>query len=1372
MISFDNAKLHKIYNGFRFYLNPKNPYFIIYLSENSSFLQDYSKLHLSRIDIKNVVMPVTKIPRSFPSSSDKQIYKKHKLYLHNLDRMPSGKNIIMDLSKYTYLIDSMYKPTTYRQKHGRMIQSIVRNSFTKIPHNYEKILLYSINIDKEFNPNYINRKIFLFLEEMHDNNFPYDHFILCLISEQNTYYRILIKNREYYFNRLKQYIKNIKEIDVEKEAEEDNEANKISDVIVSKIKDNVDKKYIDKIKDVVSDFVKNHPDDTTEIIGNDIEKAPTGNIYDLVSIAILVQSNRDIKKSKQIISNTKSSPFEKFKKIEKKFIDEVIPIKKPVVDNDNILFEKVKIAESVDNIGPDHIFEKRKKDFVENLQKDISLIFKSLETKDIPLKITKITFEETDAQTYNLNKSDITMAKIELLGENNSKHIVKIQIPKINKDGTFFINGKRKCLINQLYQLPIQFPKPFEAKFESSYSMFYIYSKHLAKLKYLQIFMGTYKLPLSVVMFYGFGFEKTLQRFNIKYIEQDEAPSKDTKYTIKIDDKYYIFHNINEEVQIEFINSFLREKYDNIKNDNIPLFSKNFFSRFIIKYTGRVNSVYLIQNNIDNIVDNISKSILASKGYPVKLLDIMYFMSVGVVNGYTIKRNDLRNQRIRSSEIISHLLQKEVLSAYTIYKEKYLSGNSDAKFEMNETKLLSEFSMSEIVANMEYANPIEELSVMTRVTPIGKNIGGVPGKDTVTLEGRSLHKTYFGNIDPVDTPEGAGVGVTQHLAIGAAISTSRGLFYEQKEAMKKPSTTISTTSAMIPFMQNNDGNRVMFGAGQMKQAVPLKNPEPPAVQTGYESILTNNLSDNFIKRSNCNGKVVKITDTNIFIECKDTKKIEKIDITPVHLSSGSGRDTLSEFKVVVKEGQHIKNHQRLAEGASIKDGFLSLGRNLCAAYMSWKGYNFEDGIVISESVIKNEKLKSLHGVVEEVTLSKNDKILDIVKIGTHTQHGDIILKKSIGDLDELLGISDTDDDDSLVEFADGKMVQKSPGGIIANIEIFTNDKIEKFPDYVQTLIKQTNNKYNNPTLSYKTKKGTIKGTLIKFYINQEMNLMHGDKMTNRHGAKGVVSLIEKEENMPLTPWGDRVEIILNPVGVINRMNVGQLLEMNMGLVSKILAIQILKNKNNKNNVINLIKNVFKHIDKTKNQVILSSLLSSINSMNSAKFNKFIDDLSNTNFFPILIPPYKSPKISDIDKVYKFLKLQKTYKLFLPEFNKYTLEDVSVGYLYYEKLEHIGNLKLHSRSTGPIVSKTFQPTAGKRRGGGIRVGEADVYSLLSHNSKTVINELFGPLSDGATAKNQEISNILMNGHTKYVHQKNSPTANLLRAYLIAMMIEKG
>jgi DNA-directed RNA polymerase beta subunit len=1370
MLSFQNAKLYKIYNGFRFYNKPNAPFLITYMSENSSLLKDYDKLGISRVDIKNVAIPTTIFPRSFAGSEDRQIFKKKKLYVHSTKKLPPRMSVIIDMSKYIYLIDKQYKPKSYRQKYGHMIFNLANETFFRTPSTYEKILMYSVKVDDDFNDSYINRKIFLFMEAMKENTFPYDHLILCLTSNDKTYYRILIKDREFHFNRVKKYIKDIKNIDIEIELEKENDKSKLIDNIVQKINKKIDSRNEEILKTTITDFVEQNPEEAKEIVGDDHTNISDDDAMDLTSIAILVRNNNNVQKSKTMVQNDTQTPSDKMKAIEKKFVDEIIKPPKAVVDNDSELYKGVKIAETVDNIAPSHIFEKRKRDFSENLEKDIKLSFKALESKDVPLIVEKVKMIPMESEEWNLNKSDLSIIKVTLRSTTNKKHTITIRVPKIGDDGTFFINGKRKCIINQIIQLPIQFPKPFSAKFESSYSMFYIYSKH-AKRNHLQIFMGTYKLSLAAIMFYGFGFEKTIQKFGIKYSIQDTKPSKDAK-AVKIDGKHYVFTNIDSELKEQFINSFIQENWNGLTNENIELFSKEFFSKFIIRDTGRVNSVYLIQNNLDNIVDNISKGILASKGLPVNLGNIMYYMAAGAVDGYTIQRNNLDNQRIRSSEIISHILQKQIMTAHTKYKEQYLSGNNDAVLELPETQLISEFGMSEIVANMEYANPIEEISTMTRLSPIGKSIGGIPDKGAITTANRGLHESYLGNIDPIDTPEGAGVGITQQLTMGAAISTTRGLFSDnQKNVEKTEGLAVSPTAAMIPFMSNNDGNRVMFGCAQMKQAVPLKNPEPPVIQTGYESILTNDLSENFIKRSHCNGKVVKITNDEIIIKCNKTNKIEKIDIRPVHLESGAGRNTLSEFHVVVKEGQSIKEHQRLAEGGSVKDGFLSMGRNLCIAYMSWKGYNFEDGLVISDRLVKDKKMMSLHGIIVEINIGPKDKILEIVKIDDETKHGDVLIKKSIGDLDELLGLSDSDDDEFMEEFDNGQMIRKSPGGKIADIEIFCNENIEKYPEYVQYLIKRTNKNRKNPKQSYKNKHGIIKGLYIKFKINQEMNIQHGDKITNRYGGKGIVSLIEKEENMPITPWGDKVDIIANPIGVINRMNAGQLLETNIGMISKILAVNILKNKGSRTKVIALVKNVLIHLDKTKKQSMVTSIISNLSGMSKSSYDKFIKELEDHTFFPIVIPPYKSPTMDDIGKAHKALGLKKSYKLTLPEYGIKTMEDVAVGYIYYQKLEHIARLKLHSRSTGAVVSKTGQPTAGKRKGGGVRVGEADVYAFLSHNTTNIANELFGAMSDGADAKNEELSNILMNGHTEYVHPKSSQVGELLRCYFMAMMLSR-
>ncbi|MBW2738957.1 MAG: hypothetical protein JRE64_08930, partial [Deltaproteobacteria bacterium] len=347
--------------------------------------------------------------------------------------------------------------------------------------------------------------------------------------------------------------------------------------------------------------------------------------------------------------------------------------------------------------------------------------------------------------------------------------------------------------------------------------------------------------------------------------------------------------------------------------------------------------------------------------------------------------------------------------------------------------------------------------------------------------------------------------------------------------------------------------------------------------------LTNVLSDSFIKKAPCNGKVTRITGSVIYITCTGGIK-QKVDISPVHLRSGSGKDTLSIFNPKVKEGSVVRQGQIIAEGSSISKGTISLGRTLCVALMPYKGYNFEDGIVISDSLVKNEKLTSIHGIEEEVLLSKEDRLLHIIEKGAITKKGEPLLRKTIGEIEELIGFEEEEDE----EITSGQFIKKSPGGKIVDIEVFSNLGESKFPQ-LKALSDKTKKKYKlKGNEKFSIRNQTIQGVLIKFKIEQELPIGIGDKLTNRHGAKGIVSLIEKEENMPRTPWGERVEIICNPIGVINRMNMGQLYELYTGLIAKALAKRIIA-FNSKPKTVDLLKQVMPILDKSKNKKFSTTL---------------------------------------------------------------------------------------------------------------------------------------------------------------------------------------
>jgi len=462
----------------------------------------------------------------------------------------------------------------------------------------------------------------------------------------------------------------------------------------------------------------------------------------------------------------------------------------------------------------------------------------------------------------------------------------------------------------------------------------------------------------------------------------------------------------------------------------------------------------------------------------------------------------------------------------------------------------------------------------------------------------------------------------------------------------------------------------------------------------------------------------------------------------------------------------VKDKQIIAEGSGISNGTIAMGRNLACCYMPYKGYNFEDGIVISERLALEDKLTSLHGVDVEVIVDRKDKVISIVELGKETTKGETLFKKFPGDLDELLGFDQEQDDDT--DVYDGQIVTKSPGGKVVDIEVFSNIDPDTFP-ILKPYIIRTNKKYKKPPKEKYTDRGiSVKGIKIIFKVEQELRIGLGDKLCNRFGNKGIISLIEKDELMPRTPWGERADIVLNPLGVIGRMNVGQIYELYCGLISKFASIQMVKAKS-KSEVLKLFDVIMKGLDTTPGKKFGLKFMSSISKLSDAQFKTMISQIKQTGFFPIIVPPFQAPTYKHIIPLMKKLGLKSGYNLTLPEFNTKTKSAFPFGYLYIAKLEHIGEMKAHSRSTGPTVGKTLQPTGGKSREGGQRMGEGDTWALASYNCPTLLAEFFGPLSDDQVTKNEILTEIIQKGDANFRPAKTSPTKELLNAYFTSLML---
>lgn len=1361
------------------YIRRDMQYQITYFSENSDLFSDYHKLNIKYQDFRYVIVPLTIIPRTGLTIENRKKYRHMNLTPYQTGMTPPSKlNLLYDSTLYTKAVDDFYNPKNYRQRAGSMIKNNIYRGPSLYP-NFIKILMYSVDVGKHFDRNVVNRKIFPLMKDIKSGNIPFDYMILAIINGEKCKYRLLIDNGTFNFSRLFLFLRNITPNMTEQEIDslgddteedqvedtvEDDKVEKTTNKIVNDIKNEIKPENTEKVKSAIKTYVKKDKEIVKKYENGTLNNVDIGKT---VVKSVIYKATNNINHAEKVVNKIPDKKVYNFiKHADKLYTDQILVKSETTSTSKDLLINAANVPKLVDNKNPTHLFEKRAIDFENNLRKDIVSSFKVLEQKEIPLKVEYFEIIDKSMRRGEIEPSDISTVVVKLRGINDNVYEILVDIPKINiRNGTFRIGGHTKCLLNQIVTCPISFPKPFDSKFESSYSTFHIYSKETKSKKYLQMYFGSFKkLPLLIVLSYSFGFDNIMKDYDIKYIINDVVPEKSEIYVTRLSENRYLhFQNVNTELKKQLCMSLISE---NIYKYNLEkeFGDKEYFDDLLQELTGSVNVSYLISNNLENIIDPTTKQVLITKNLPTDLDLIMKYMASRVVEGYTEDRNDLRNQRIRGSEIITYLLYKEMNQSYTVYRQQVLSGNKNAEFNIPRNSVLSTFNTTELVTDMEYANPVEEMASITKISPIGKRVGGIGKVEAVPAKSRNVHDSYFGNIDPLDTPEGNTIGVNQQLSIDADITNARGIFKVKDINDKEKSGVLSTSSSLVPFIGNNEGARVMMADAQIKQILPLKDPEPPIIMTGYETILTSVISDNFVKRAEFNCIIEEVNRDFIIIRDKDGK-FHTIDLTPIHLRSGFGRDTLSVFIPRVIKGQRVKKGEIIAEGSCVKDGSLALGRTLLCAYMVYKGYNFEDGIVISEKLVQNEKLTSLHGMIEEVEISEKDRVLYIANIGEYIEKGKPLLRKTIGELEELLGY----EEDEGVTVYGQELIKRSPGGRIVDIDVFSNVNIDKYP-LLKELSNRTRSRHNMSVNEKFLKRGlSLNGILVKFKIQQELTIGISDKLTGRYGNKGVICYIEKTENLPRTPWGEPVDIVLNPIGIIGRMNVGQLYELYCGLISKDLAVKI-SQLDSRKKIISLLSDILPRLDVTKNKEYSSNSIREIENMSESKFIDLVTNIRKKGFVPIIVPPFKSPNYKQIMDVLKRLNLQTGYNLYLPEFNTYTKEKVPVGYTYINKLEHMGELKIHSRSTGP-VTQTRQPTRGKRNEGGQRCGEADTYSLIGYNATYLLSELMGAMSDDDKSKNEILSEIITTGRADFRVAKDSPARDLMAAFFVQMMLDE-
>ncbi len=716
---------------------------------------------------------------------------------------------------------------------------------------------------------------------------------------------------------------------------------------------------------------------------------------------------------------------------------------------------------------------------------------------------------------------------------------------------------------------------------------------------------------------------------------------------------------------------------------------------------------------------------------------INYMNCLACAVGLTDDIDHLGNRRIRS---VGELLQNQFRIGFSrlerVIRERMTLQAQDLEMLTPQSlinirpvvaAIREFFGSSPLSQFMDQTNPLAELTHKRRLSALGP--GGL-SRDRAGFEVRDVHYSHYGRMCPIETPEGPNIGLISYLATFARINEYGFIEAPFRKVDKKngvvtsevvymtadvedefivaqanepldeeghflnakvngrfrdnfvevesnhadymdicPRMVVSVATAMIPFLENDDANRALMGSNMQRQAVPLLKTEAPIVGTGME-----------YKAGVDSGVCILSKEAGVVESvCADEIKVKydsgKLDTFKVTKFMRSNQGTCVNQVPVVSQGQRVEKGEVLADGPATSNGEISLGKNALIGFMTWEGYNYEDAVLISEKIVRDDVYTSIH--IEEYQMESRDtklgpeeitrdipnvsedvlKDLDemgIIRVGTEVHAGDILVGKVTPK-----GETELTAEERLLRAIFGEKAREvrdtslrvphGEYGIVVDVKVFTRDNCDELQPGVNKV--------------------------VRCYIAQKRKISVGDKMAGRHGNKGVVSRILPVEDMPFLPDGTPLDIVLNPLGVPSRMNIGQVLEVHLGYAAKALG------------------------------------------------------------WKIMTPVFDGAHENDIFECFRMAGFSEDGKTWLKDgrTGEYFDNPVTVGYMYYLKLHHLVDDKIHARSTGPYSLVTQQPLGGKAQFGGQRFGEMEVWALEAYGAAYTLQEILTVKSDDVVGR---------------------------------------
>ena len=681
------------------------------------------------------------------------------------------------------------------------------------------------------------------------------------------------------------------------------------------------------------------------------------------------------------------------------------------------------------------------------------------------------------------------------------------------------------------------------------------------------------------------------------------------------------------------------------------------------------------------------------------------------------------------------------------------------------------FGSSQLSQFMDQNNPLSELTHKRRLSALGP--GGL-SRERAGFEVRDVHYTHYGRMCPVETPEGPNIGLINSLASYAKVNqygfveapyrvvdksdptnprvtddvvymtadeednyivaqanepldeeghfihnNVSGRFREETSSFQKrqidlmdvsPRMVFSVATSMIPFLQNDDANRALMGSNMQRQAVPLLSTEAPVVGTGIEGKAAVDSGVCVVAK---NAGVVERSASNEIVIKRDSDGNR--DVYRLIKFSRSNQSNSYNQKPIVYKGDHVEKGEVIADGPSTKDGEIALGKNPLIGFMTWEGYNYEDAVLLSEKLVMNDVYTSVH--IEEYECESRD-----TKLGPEEITRDVpgVGEDALKDLDER-GIIRIGAEVRAGDILVGKVTPKGETELTAEERLLRAIFGEKAREVRDTSLKVPHGAYGTIidaklfTRENGDELAPGVNETVRIYIAQKRKISVGDKMAGRHGNKGVVSRVLPVEDMPFLPNGRPLDIVLNPLGVPSRMNIGQVLEIHLSLAAKALGF-------------NVSTPVFDGADENDIQDTLELANDYVNMEWDAFQEKYKD---------ILRPEVMEYLGEHLDHraLWKGVPISRTGKVQLRDgrTGEYFDGPTTIGHMHYLKLHHLVDDKIHARSTGPYALVTQQPLGGKAQFGGQRFGEMEVWALEAYGAAYTLQEILTVKSDDVVGR---------------------------------------